>query len=787
MENNLENSLKATIFKYLVFWKLILFSIIISIFLGYIFLRYTPNTFKTTGKIEIIDDAMDSEMALPTAMTIFNRSTINLENEIQNIKSNRLIDSVVKETRYHTRIFNVGKIRNTETSEIDSFEGVPYELDVNFNIDTLNSTVKIYIEVDKNGFNFEIIKKNESTFHEINGYSTEYSDKELPINFSVEKTYIKELIDKKYLIIINPIYLTIEQLVADILVEPIGKNSDILMLTYISENIYNSEKIINTLIDLFDKDGIKDRQLVYSRTIDFVDSRFNLLSGELNTIENQKQLFKQQNNLSILETDTEISLNQKLSFENEVFLKETQLELTNLLINYLESNKDDLIPVNLGIEDSSLNSFIDSYNKLIIERDKFLFNSGSNNPNLITLNKQIISLSKNISKSLINHKDKLNLQLQGLYKKNDKFSQDFLDLPENEKLLRSIEREQSIKEALFLLLLQKREEAAINFAVTKPSLKIIDSAVTSTVPNYPNRMLIYFFSITIGALLPISILYIWFYLDDKIHTKDQLINTGYNIPVIGEIPYFDDLKDENSNNRSPIAESFRMLISNLNFVLDKKKIERRARIILVTSTIKGEGKTFISYNSAKTLASKFEKNNVLLIGADLRNPQIHKFIDFDKKTKGLSNFLSSDNKSVDEFIIKSTDGFSILLSGIIPPNPTQLLGSSKMNDLIKSLSEKYDYIVIDSAPCLLVSDTFEISAFADSTFYVCRAAHSNVKLLEFANECKQTKKLNNINFILNSVGNSGIYGYKYGYQYGYQYGYKYGYNYGYGYGYSEDK
>jgi len=240
-----------------------------------------------------------------------------------------------------------------------------------------------------------------------------------------------------------------------------------------------------------------------------------------------------------------------------------------------------------------------------------------------------------------------------------------------------------------------------------------------------------------------------------------------------------------SSTRDILSESIRMVVGNLNFILFNENQKSKNNIILVTSSIKGEGKTILSVNLSSILSKKY--NKILLVGADLRNPQIHKFFNVDKEVGGLSDFIFKNSiPSWKDLLIKK-DNLDILLSGTIPPNPTDLLSSAKFKAFIDEVRDEYDYIVIDSAPCLLVSDTFEISSHADTTLYVVRANYSDIRLTDFINEANSTDKLKNINLILNSVGSSSSYGYRYGYQYGYKYGYKYGYNYGYGYGYGEKR
>ena len=322
----------------------------------------------------------------------------------------------------------------------------------------------------------------------------------------------------------------------------------------------------------------------------------------------------------------------------------------------------------------------------------------------------------------------MDLTVERLRIKEEEFSKFYKNIPEKEKQLRIIERELEIKEQLFLLLLQKREEASINYAVVKPSIKIIDNAMSSGIPVSPNRTRIYIMAITFGLFLPLSIIYIWFLLDTKIHTKSNLKEHINDIPIIGEIPFIDsdDInKIINYKSRLPLAESIRMIVANLNFLLfnDDKKL--RNNIILVTSTIKGEGKTVISVNVAKTLSTKF--NKILLVGADLRNPQVHKFINTNKNVKGLSDYIYNDGTNWKEYIIKH-DNLDIFLSGTIPPNPTDLLASLTFKNFINEAKEQYDYIVIDSAPCLLVSDTFEISKYIDTVLYLVRSNFTDIKL-----------------------------------------------------------
>lgn len=340
--------------------------------------------------------------------------------------------------------------------------------------------------------------------------------------------------------------------------------------------------------------------------------------------------------------------------------------------------------------------------------------------------------------------------------------------------------------------MQKREEASINYAVTKPSIKIVDTAITQFPHIYPVYPVFYISAILIGLLLPLIFLLLRFSFNTKLHVKSDILEVT-DVPVICEIPFL--FKDEyleelsslnsNSNSRGVLTESIRMLIANLNFRFFDKTNDQ-AKTVIVTSSVKGEGKTLVSASLSKVL-SLDSKNKVILIGGDLRNPQLHKYLKVDKtEYLGVSDYISSDKYNWKDFIIKN-DNLDIILSGTIPPNPSELLSSDKFTKFVSDLKKEYDFVIIDSAPCLLVSDTLQISRLADTSIYLLRANHSEKSVLSFINELHTDNRLKNMNLVFNSVGNSSFYGYKYGYQYGYQYGYRYGYNYGYGYGYSEDK
>ena len=442
-----------------------------------------------------------------------------------------------------------------------------------------------------------------------------------------------------------------------------------------------------------------------------------------------------------------------------------------------------LLPSNIGIENENINSLISDYNKVVLDRGKLLVSAGLKNPLVLEYSDKIIELKQNVLASIKVLQRQLAVTIQNVKSLKQENSSTFSSIPTKEKILRSIERQQNIKETLYLFLLQKREEASVAKAITTPSIKVVDYAMTNFTPIAPKKSTIYFSALVIGFLIPFGIIYVIFLLDTKIHTRLDFDRLSPNIPVVAEIPFInEDQRIITKNDRSVLAESFRILRTNINYLIPHKK-EGECPVIYTCSSIKGEGKTFVSLNLALTLSSLDKK--VLLVGADLRNPQLHKYLKINKNRIGLSNYLydpTTDWKNLINEKVFNNEFMSIIFAGVVPPNPAELLSNGRFEELLNILKKEYDYIVVDTAPTILVTDTLLISQFADLTVYVTRADHTDKKLLTYSKGLKEQDKLVNMSYVINNVG--GEKGYGYGYKY--SYGYTYGYNYGYGYGYGED-
>ncbi|WMI68433.1 GumC family protein [Mangrovimonas sp. YM274] len=759
--NDSKIDLKEELSKYLSHWPWFLLSIAVAVLVAYFYSRYTPDTFRTTAKIRVLDEGKGLE--LPTSAFVFKRSSINLDNDMELIKSKRLLTKVVEDLNLTITYTQIGKFRDTELW--------PAPFRVVERSKTSLAGLTFTIEVVSGGYVISNEQEKYSDFS-VKGYVVNAGEYGLP--FSIIPRSESEMarnIGNLYLVRFGSIGGVARSLAWQLQIGRHNSSGDILTISLNGTNKKKSEDIINKVVEQFNLDGIQDRQLVHKRTMDFVDDRFVFLATELDSIEKEKEDFKVNHNLISIEADVGFSMGRKVESDQAVFDLETQKALAEFLKESLNTGDGfNLLPESIGLEDTNANNLIVHYNVLVQERDDLIVSAGSGNPRVISLEENLEKIQDNLNESINNYLDQLKVAESQIKRRKIESQGLVASVPEKETLLRAIERQQKIKETLYLFLLQKREEAAINFAITADSIKVLDNATTSG-PISPDRNKIYIMAILAGLLIPLGIIYGVNYLDTKIHGKNQLERQVPEIPVIGEIPLVEDQKlFLNAHDKSMLAESFRILTTNVNYALGKKG--GSAKIVYVTSTIKGEGKTFVATNLALAFASVNHK--VLLIGADLRNPQLHNNLKLKKTDKGLSDYLFDTTMDYKDLIIHpkivNRQNFSVLLAGTIPPNPSELFVNGRFETMLEELKKGYDYIVIDTAPTLLVTDTLLISQYSDVTLYVTRSNYTDKNILDFSKELNRDQKLKNLNYVLNGVGGlkSKGYGYNYGYGYGYE-------------------
>ena len=765
---------KELIFKYLAFLHWIVLGAVVALTVAYFYLRYADETYQASNIIKILDNN-NSGFKLPTdAMSFFSKNKVNLENETEVLQSSLLIGRVVDALDLQNTYFTKGAIKETEVGPL-----APFYIKWHGSPEKVNEIqTKVVLEITKNGFYVNGQKSlkqfNKIYLHQGNAYSIHLKNnfKEAASSGDYEiKKFKKE----------GAIQLTQSQ----VSVSPVGKQSELLRITVTTNHPQKAADIANKLAEIFDQDGVNDRQLVHRKTIEFVNNRFSFLFRELDSIERNKANYKIGQNIADFTADAGALLGTKTATNAELNQAKTQSVLSEILIETLGKTKsNELLPANIGLEQVEVANIIDQYNELVLKQQKLLQSVGENHPAVLELKDTQKELKNNIKASLATYKKVLQSKIAAISQISSGQSQQYAALPFQEKAIRSIERQQEIKEALYIILLQKREEAAVNLAIINPSIKLVDFAKANNAPISPKRPIIFLAALLLGIGIPLGIIYIYFMMDTKIHTKKDVEAVVKDIPVIAEIPHItDDEKMVKNLDRSVLSEAFRMLRTNLNYLI---KDNKASQVIFTTSTIKGEGKTFISMNLAITFSTLGKK--VILVGGDLRNPQLHKMLNISRHQKGVTNYLHDTVTQLDDIIEKGAKynlKLDFIFSGTIPPNPAELLSNGRFELLLEELKKEYDYVIVDTAPTLLVTDTTLIANLSDMMVFVIRANHTEKNLLHFINELQALKKIKNAGIVLNNIGQQKGYGYKYGY--GYSYSYKYNYGYGYGYGADQTK
>ena len=774
IEKKTSLDLRKEISKYLPFWFWFVGFTAATLFIANVYLRYTPIVFQNSAKIKILDNSNTPFKMANEGIMIVGKSKSKLGNDLQVIKSDRILEMVARELNLTTSYFLPGRILNSEQWK-NCMIRVEW-LDDPISVDFINLNLNLI--VTNRGFKIE-----------------EFGDKELAfdkkyvidnISFKIKPNFKKMSAFSGTKIIIQKenIKSVVSQLIGNVNAGVLNEESDVVVLSMKGLNQTKSRDIINCLIKVYNEDGIKDRQLASKNTIEFVNDRFQFLVNELDSIENYKVSYKKSNEITSLEGFSGVTAARKTDYEDKIFELENQLSLSSFLGKTITTGTDyTLLPTNIGVLNVNINGFVSTYNQLVTERDKILISAGKNNPSLKDINEKLPQLQQNIFTSIRVYQDEIKASIQNLKGVQSQNNTLYSTIPEKEKILRSIERQQDIKESLYLLLLQKREEAAINMAITLPTVKVLEYAADKGSKVAPNDNFIYLLALIIGLGIPFLLIFIRFYFDNKIHNKFDVQKITTEIPIIGEIPFI-KLEDGiyiKENDRSILAESYRNVRTNINYILPPKT-DSLAHIIFSTSSIKGEGKTFNAINTGLIFTQM--KKKCLVIGADLRNPQLHKYVGLRKEKIGLTNYFYDTTTKIDSIINKNifeNEYLDVILSGAIPPNPAELISNGRFAELLTLLKPLYDYIIVDSAPTLLVTDTLLITDLADLVVYVTRADMTDSNIVQYSKELYTQGKFKNMAYIVNSVGLIYVYGYQY--KYNYSYGYGYGYNYGYGYGY----
>ncbi len=763
-----EGDLREQLDKYLIHWKWFILSASLCLVFAFLYLRYTAPSYEASTSILVKDEkkgGMLSELSAFSDLGLGGGSVNNVDNEIEILKSRTLVESTVKKLNLNISLLVEGNVVDR-----DIYRGSP--VDVHFSnktelFDKANITLKLDL-LSKDSFSLEnvivdevatekVILSSKKQFKFGEKIPTSIGVLTIGKTLSYKQNYIGK--DKPIRIVISPIESVTASFRNKLSVAPISKTSSVVNISINDPVQEKAEDFLDTMIQIYNADAAEDKNFISENTSKFISERLALITEELGGVEQDVEAFKKANRLTDIESEAKLFIEGSNEYDRKGVETEIQLNVVSSLLDFIKkSTNADLLPNNI-ITDNDAGGLISSYNQLVLDRNRILKSATTENPSVLKLDAQISSLKANVATSLRRMQSNLQIQNRDLKSQERILNSKIGKIPVQERQFRVIARQQKVKEELYLYLLQKREETAISLAATEPNARVIDAAKANKNPVSPKKNIIYLAGFLIGLLIPFGIIYGHDLLDTKIKSRLDLEGKT-QIPFIGDIPTSEDANELiKTESRTSSAEAIRIVRTNLEFMLTNVP-EGQAKTIFVTSTFPAEGKTLVSVNLAATFALSGRK--VLLIGMDIRNP---KFMDyFAMPNLGLTNYLSSNDTDISRYIIKHNDyeSFYILPSGVIPPNPAELLMGKNVDALFETLKKEYDYIIVDTAPVSLVADTLLVAKNADTFVYVMRANVLEKRMLSIANTFYREKKLPNMCLVLNDTDSTKGYGYGYG-------------------------
>ncbi|GAB4163123.1 MAG: tyrosine-protein kinase [Winogradskyella sp.] len=770
--NNSNIDLKQTLELFLSYWKWILSCVVIALTLGFTYLRYADYEYKANATIKIRDEEQSQKLpSLDDVKTngLFSGGADKIKDEIRIIRSREIAENIIKKLDLNIRYYADGKIKEKEY-----YKNAPIKISF-FESDSIIDRVNqiLFIKI-KSPTQYVLFKdKEQSLFDEredSEGQLYDFGQKvETPYGgFVIVPNSLKNTLKPgtSIKVAIFPVRKLVNFYTKSVTITT-EKGSSVIGLELKETVAKRAIDYLNELIKEYNNDVLKDKEEVVQVTSDFITNRLQKVSKELEEVDYTAEELQKRNNLTALGAQADLNLQTNKQLEQQIASTATDIQLISFLQEEIKADNksSDMLPADVGIGDASTAQMIRSHNELVAERNRILKNSSPKNPVVINLNDQINAIKSNLERSLSNMKQTSELTLNNLNKENTRIRGQLYAAPTKARQFRDIKRQQDIKESLYLYLLEKREESAIRLGMYTPNAKIIENAYSSYLPIAPKPAIIYLASLILGLMVPIGIIYVIDLLDSKIYTKNDLANV-LDIPYLGDIPKTS--KKQKLIKRvdySPKAEAFRIIRSNIDFIL--KDLKNQQKRLFVTSTKAQEGKSHTSTNLASSIS--FSEKSVLLIEMDIRVPKILDYLEIkEKPNKGLTDYIADSSIKPQDVVIKHPENkfLDIIPSGAIPPNPSELLMSPRVEELFKYFEKKYDYIVADTSAVGLVSDTLLISEFADMFVYVVSANNVDKrKLANIAQPLYDDHRLPKMTMLLNGV-KQGKKGYGYGYGYG---------------------
>ena len=794
-----EIDIQELLFKYLIHWPWFVGAVIVCLISAYIYLYVATPVYNISATVLIKDDKKGGssnnvagldELGLSGLIT----SSQSIDNEIEVLRSKTLVKEVVNYLNLYVTYQDDDQIPSKElykTSPVQvnmtpqEAEKLKTKVVIEMVLHPQGSLdVNVKMEDKEIQKHFEklpaILPTNQGTLSFFQTTDSISSKKNEEVGSPVQ--------DMRHITatISQPMNVA-RRYCENLSIEPTSKTTSVVTVSLKNSSLQRGQDFINQLLEMYNRNTNNDKNEIAQKTAEFIDERIGIISKELGSTEADLETFKRDAGITDLSSDAQIALTGNAEYEKKQVENRTQISLVEDLKKYLGHNEYEILPSNVGLKDITLAAQIDRYNEMLIERKRLLRTSTENNPAIINLDTSIRATKANVQATLEGTLQGLFITKADLDREAKRYMRRISDAPGQERQYVSIARQQEIKAGLYLMLLQKREENAIMLAATANNAKIIDDAIADVIPVSPKRSIIYLAALCLGIAIPVVVIYMIDLTKFKIEGRAD-VEKLTSVPVVGDIPLTDEknTKDgsiavfENQNNL--MSETFRNIRTNIQFMLQNNK-----KVILVTSTVSGEGKSFTSANLAISLSLLGKK--VVIVGLDIRKPGLNKVFNLSSKEKGITQYLANPEMDLMSLVQLSdvNRNLYILPGGTVPPNPTELLARDGLDKAIEILKKNFDYVILDTAPIGMVTDTLLIGRVADLSAYVCRADYTHKAEYTLINELFHEQKLPNLCTIINGVD---LKKRKYGYYYGYgKYGKHYGYGkrYGYGYGYGQEK
>lgn len=783
-------NIQELLFRYLIHWPWFVISIIICIACAWGYLRLTTPIYNISATVLIKDEkkgggaSMSSDLE-KMGLEGFVSSSSNVDNEIEVLRSKSLAREVVNNLGLFVTYMDEDEFPSKElyhTSPVlvslthQEADKLPGRMEINMILQPTGA-LGVQITVGEKEYQKQF-DKLPAVFPTDEGTVAFFANNDTlsavrPENITKER-HITAFINRPFSVL--------KEYVNSLSIAPTSKTTSVVVISLENTNTRRGRDYINKLLEMYNINANNDKNEVAQKTAEFIDERIGIISKELGSTEQDLENFKRSAGITDLSSEAQIALTGNAEYEKKRVENQTQINLVMDLQRYMKGNEYEVLPSNIGLQDAASAGAIDRYNQMLVERKRLLRTSTENNPTIINLDTSIRAMRTNVQATLDATLKGLQITKEDLAREASRYSRRINDAPTQERQFVSIARQQEIKSGLYLMLLQKREENAITLAATANNAKIIDEALADDNPISPKKTIVYLAALVLGVGLPVGVIYLIGLTKFKIEGRAD-VEKLTSLPVVGDIPLADEKTGsiavfENQNNL--MSETFRNVRTNLQFMLENGK-----NVILVTSTISGEGKSFISANLAISLSLLGKK--VVIVGLDIRKPGLNKVFNIPKKEHGITQYLTNTTANLMDFVQPSdiNKNLFILPGGTVPPNPTELLARGGLEKAIETLKANFDYVILDTAPVGMVTDTLLIGRVADLSVYVCRADYTHKAEFTLINELAENNKLPNLCIAINGLDlNSRKYGYYYGYgKYGKYYGY--GKRYGYGYGYGE--